>query len=410
MRYLLAGPLSLKLVRAPSCGACLGLEAGIRTLQALLWSVVFVPQMLMASGRASLGENSNDRHPAGSPPASCQTTAQTLWPQASAEPGITSNPRNLLDNQPTADGGTPAQIDELQRNLGKEPQNGEYTQALTLALIQSRRYDLAEAVIARYKSQCGATGLAYGLAAELHFQQRRYDDAYREATESLRISPGSAGMHELLGLILILRRDYPAALPVMEKAAQEAPDNSQIRYFYGRLLYSTGHYPEALQEFLSSLKSHPSQVKALENLGLCYEALQEFPEAAEAYQKAIKYGEAEGASVDVEPDALYGALLAKLRRNVEALTILRKAVTTNPQSFRASYALGKLLLDNGDLGQAEHYLLEAAALDPKFAQTYYLLGRIYSKEHRNADAESYFAVFQQLNKVPANRDFPYPLD
>jgi len=197
------------------------------------------------------------------------------------------------------------------------------------------------------------------------------------------------------------------ALPEFQVAAEQAPTNPQIRYFYGRILYTTAHYPEASKEFLACLSLDPKNVKALENLGLCYEALQDSTKAAEAYQQAISLRSDEPSSKDVEAYAYYGALLAKLGQTDQATVILQRALAINPQSFRANYELGKLYFDQGNLAHAEQYLLQAAKLDSTFAQTYFLLGKICTKEHRMPDAQNYFAVFQQLNLVPANREFPY---
>jgi len=333
--------------------------------------------------------------PSSATSAVCLTTGQLLWPYSSQESG-------------TPVGDQQAVVAQLRSAWTREPGNGDYAQALALIYIKSKEYQLAETVIARYKSECGSTALTYAMESELHFQQHQYEAAYREAQESVRISAHSPRMHELLGLVLVVRGDYLAALPELGTAAQQAPGNPQVRYLYGRGLYSSGHYPEALGEFLACLKLDPKHVRALENLGLCYEALQEFTKAAETYQKAIKLRSAEPNSKDVEAYSYYGALLVKLRQNTEAEAILQKALTINPQCFRANYELGKLFLDRGDFRPAEHYLLEAATVGPSFAQTYYLIGKIYAKEHRPQDAARYFAVFQQLNRIPANREFPYP--
>ena len=124
-------------------------------------------------------------------------------------------------------------IERLRLQWTGDPQNGKYAQVLTLAYIQLKRYPLAETVIARYKSECGPTGLTHGLESELHFQQRQYEAAYREARESVKISSQNPRMHEILGLILMARRDYLNALPELQIAALQAPGSAQIRYFMG---------------------------------------------------------------------------------------------------------------------------------------------------------------------------------
>ena len=364
--------------------------------------------LVIAFGWPILSTSASEVHPSTGSSAACLTTGQAVWPYSLERPGATADSGYLQGKEHQLAGDRQAMIAQLRAAWTRDPGNGDYAQALALAYIESREYALSETVIAGYKRECGNTALAYAMESELHFQQRQFSPAYREAQESLKISATNPRMHELLGLIFVVRGDYLAALPELETAAQQAPGDPQVRYFYGRALYSSGHYPEALSEFLACLKLAPHYVRALENLGLCYEALKEFTKAAEAYQKAIEVRSAELNSKDVEAYSYYGELLAKLGRNAEATAVLHKALAINPRSFRANYELGRLFLDRGDLGQAEHYLLEAATLAPTFSQTYYLIGKIYLKEHRPPDAARYFAVFRELNKIPTNREFPYP--
>lgn len=290
----------------------------------------------------------------------------------------------------------------------KAPQDGKYTKTLALFYISRKRFENAQRVVDRYKRICGSNALTYSLEAELLFQQHNYDGAYRNARASMRLSPPDPRMHEILGLILAIHGRYLAALPQLQIAAQQNPTDPQTKYFYGRVLYSTGRYPEALREFLACLRLHPGYPHALANLGLCYEALQEFDKAADAYKEAIKLEEGKPRAADVEPFAYYGALLSKLGQNTAALMMLERALATDPSYFRANYELGKLLLRQGNLKGAAKYLGKALTLDPTFAQTYYLVGRLYEKEHRSQDAARYFAVFQRLNTIPANREFPFP--
>ena len=98
-------------------------------------------------------------------------------------------------------------------------------------------------MISRYKSECGSTALTTGLESELHFQQQQYEPAFFEARESIKLSAQNPRMHEILGLVYVVRRSYLNALPELKIAAEQAPNNPRILYFYGRILYTTGHYP-----------------------------------------------------------------------------------------------------------------------------------------------------------------------
>jgi tetratricopeptide (TPR) repeat protein len=280
--------------------------------------------------------------------------------------------------------------------------------ALILRYIELRQYDDARNSIERCKLRCGPTALFYALEAELDFNEHKYDAAYRNAAESIRMSPLDARMHELLGLILVVKHAYLNALPQLETAAKEAPRNAEIQYFYGRDLYSTGHYHKALTRLLICSNLESKNARVLENLGLCYEALQEYTKATNVYRRAIKIVSVRPSSNDAEPYAFYGSLLVECKKNEEALAILKRALSINPMSFRATYELGSIYLSEGDFHNAKQFLSSALKLDPQFAQTYYLMGRVYVKEHRFEDAKRFFAVFQRLNESPANREFPFP--
>ena len=287
----------------------------------------------------------------------------------------------------------------------KRPKEERYIRRLAFFYIERRRYQEAIGVIRDYVNLCGATAIGYGLEGELLFQQKQYDPAYQAVRRSLELSDDDARMHELLGLIYVTKRQNAVALPELQKAAELDPDQPQIRYFYGRILYTTGRYPEARDQFLACLKLQPGYPKALENLGLCYEALQDYAKATQSYLEAIDLEKRRIGRRRGEPYAFYGAMLLKLGQSDKALPTLREGVGAAPNSFVANYELGRALLSLDQLEEAEKFLLTAARLDSKFSRTYYLLGKLRQKQKRPSEAERYWALFRKLDSVAENRDF-----
>src|SRR5262249_42587715 len=163
-----------------------------------------------------------------------------------------------------------------------------------------------------------------------------------------------------------------------------------------RVLYSTGNYHEARDQFLASLKIQPGFRKALENLGLSYEALQDYPRATQAYLDAIALEETTVGPKHAEPYAFYGAMLAKLGQLEKGSAMLRRAVEVSPKSFVANYHLGRVLLTLDQVEEAEKFLVTSAELDPSFSRTYYLLGNLRQKQKRRLEAEQYWAMFREL--------------
>jgi len=295
---------------------------------------------------------------------------------------------------------------EFRAAVAKGPKDEKHVRSLALFYIAKGRYDEAIGVITEHVKLCGITALGYELEAELLFQQKLYDPALEAVLGSLKLHNHSARMHQLLGLIYVVKRQDAAAALELRKAVELDPNHAQTRYFLGRVLYTTGAYAEARDQFLACLKLHSGYRKALENLGLCYEALQDYPNATQAYLDAIALEERQAGPKHAEPYAFYGAMLARSSESEKALSVLREAVTASSRSFVANYHLGKLLLNLGRIEEAERFLLAAADLAPKFSRTYYLLGNLRQKQNRRPEAERYFEMFKEFDRVTENRVFP----
>lgn len=298
---------------------------------------------------------------------------------------------------------------EFKTALADNPEEGRYVRELAYLYIGGKRDDDAVRLIQKYTHLCGDTALAYSLAGELLFQRKQFDAARLAIAKSLKLSDQSPRMHELLGLTYLSKNGAEAlstALSDLQRAEELDPNDAEIRYFYGRILYGKARYAEAREQFLACLKLQPGYRKALENLGLCREALGDFTQATEDYKMAIELEEAQRGPKHGEPFGYYGAMLTRMGKWEEALQILRKGIAASPKSFVVNYELGRVLLTLGQPEEAEHYLLIAEQLAPAYPRTYYLLGKIHQKQRRADEAKQDFAKFEQLNKGAENIGFP----
>jgi tetratricopeptide (TPR) repeat protein len=295
---------------------------------------------------------------------------------------------------------------ELGAAVTGAPGYGKYVKALVLLYIDEERYPVAIQVLRQYVNLCGVTALGYALEAELLFKQKHFDAAQLAVLDSLQLSPTDPRMHELLGIIYITIKQNTAASLELKKAAELDPGNPQIRFYFGRSLYAIARYADARDQFLACLKIQPDYRKAHENLGLCYEALREPAKAAEAYQKAIAIETAQNGKKHGEPFGFYGAMLIQAGEADRALEVLRQGAMLSPNSFVVNFEMGHALLMLGRLEESEHYLLAAERLAPEYPRTYFLIAKVYQRQHRMREAAEEYEKFKELNKGGEPAGFP----
>lgn len=290
--------------------------------------------------------------------------------------------------------------------LSAEPGENEYVQKVARFYIDGGQYEQAVGVIREYVKTCGATAVGYALEAELLFKQKQYDAASSAIRRSLALSYRNGRMHELLGLVLVMKKQNAAASLELGTATKLDPDNPQVRYYYGRALYSIGNYQKARNQFQACLALEPQYRMARWNLALCYEALYDYLDATQNFLQAIALENAQKGPKQGEPFGFYGAMLFKTGKPQKALPILREGVMVSPGSFVANYELGRVLLSLDRVVEAEHYLLVAQKLAPDFPRLYYLLGKVYQKQHREKAASEELAEFDRLSKQGTDSGYP----
>ncbi len=226
--------------------------------------------------------------------------------------------------------------------------------------------------------------------------------AFKKA-DAIRPLPTRARYGLVLAYISLHRGDW--ARPELERLAAAEPGAATYRYWLGRLDYDAGQYNAAIDRFRQTLERDPAFVRAYDNLGLTYEALNQQDQALTYYRKAIALNR-RAASRSPWPALNLGILLRNLGQATEAEALLREAVGYDAALPQAHYQLGMLLEQENRLDDAVAALTRAGSLDADYAEPHYALARIYRRLGRSEEAGAALARFQRLHD--AHREAPQP--
>lgn len=202
----------------------------------------------------------------------------------------------------------------------------------------------------------------------------------------------------VLSYIALKRGDW--ARPELERLVRSDPSNPAYEYWLGRLDYDASQYVAAVRRFEAVVARDPSFVRAYDNLGLCYEALNEPEQALRHYRKAVTLNRA-AESPSPWPPLNLGTLLRQRGAVQEAEAVLREAVRYDDGMAEAHYQLGMVMEQAGRDGEAAAALERAAQRDSEYAAAHYALARIYRRTGRADEAKRALAVFERLHHTDA---------
>lgn len=187
------------------------------------------------------------------------------------------------------------------------------------------------------------------------------------------------------------------ARPELVKLAEQAPDRALYPYWLGRLDYDDNQYAAAVRKLERAIALDPRFMRAHDNLGLCYEALGRFDDAAKAWEEAIRLN-AEQAPCSPWPSLNLGVMLSRLDRSGEAERRFRESRACDARFPLARYQLGVALEKRGAREEARAELEEAARLEPASAETQYALARLYRRAGETERADAALRRFEELKK------------
>ena len=165
--------------------------------------------------------------------------------------------------------------------------SNNFTRAVAL-LNQGRLAEAEQQLAAALKADPSHAAARQAYVALL-LEQQRVEPARRLLQEGLALSPGHAEFALALARIYTQRREYAAALQVMDKAG-DAAANTEFQALRGAVLQRLGRHAEAVDAYQNALRATVQPATTWLGLAISLEALGRRPEAAQAYRRALSAG------------------------------------------------------------------------------------------------------------------------
>jgi tetratricopeptide (TPR) repeat protein len=268
-------------------------------------------------------------------------------------------------------------------------------------------------------------GAAWALLGMCEFHTQEYDRALEHLQRGRRL--GLGGDKELTrvvryhtALLLTRMEQYEAATQILNPLAVESGDHPTLVEALGLSTLALPYLPTELPPDKRELVVKAGRAAVYVATQRLDDAEREFKELLARYPEAPGVHYSHGVFLLREnPDAALGEFKRELEilpssdrallqiafeyinRNMHAagLPFAEKAVRLKPNEFAARNALGRILLEIGDVKRAIRELEEGVRLAPDSPEMRYTLARAYTRDGRKDDAAREQAEFVRLDKL-----------
>jgi len=188
-------------------------------------------------------------------------------------------------------------------------------------------------------------------------------DVYKEI---LALDPDSAEADMLAGEALDEMSDSSGAIEMFRKAVKAKPNEPDVHFGLGYLLWSQKQYPEAIKEFQAELANNPEHAQSMLYVADAHIQMNQYAEAAPLLEKAVSLDPSLGlAHLDL------GILAANDGRNDDALQQFLAAEKFIPNDVNVHWRLGRLYRTMGKKEEARIELEKASTITRSADQELY---------------------------------------
>lgn len=209
-------------------------------------------------------------------------------------------------------------------------------------------------------------------------RQNRGEEAIFAYHMAIKNDPQNEELYVKLGKILIEQERWQQAVDCYRRGLEANPKSETLNFLLGEALIKQEKLDEAIVVLKRALAIQPHLIAAYQHLVEIFTYLNQTEELSWAYLNL-------------------GEILAAENRLEEAVQVLQKSLTINPQGFAAYNCLGNVYCWQEQFDKAIAAYRQAIAIKADFAWAYKGLGDALSKHNQVAEATEAYRQAMQLD-------------
>ena len=217
------------------------------------------------------------------------------------------------------------------------------------------------------------------------------DSALREAEAAVQAAPQNLDALISLAALNFSQGDKREAWSLLDRAAKLAPQAAEPLLVRATFLSESGQGREAEVTLIKAIALVPQDPRPRAALAGIYESTNRWPEAADQYRAALQLDPS-----DIETRQNFGALLSRKGDAAGAAEQVRLLADRYPKSGAAELLQALMALDRNKEDDALRLAKKAVAVNNRLLPGYRIIGTIYGKRKRNADALKTYATAMDL--------------
>ena len=240
------------------------------------------------------------------------------------------------------------------------------------------------------------------LLGALLLQKKNFDDAIPLLEKAILMEPNHANSYQNLGFALIEIGEFVKAVEVLKKAIKIQPNHVEAHFNLANVYKQMRNFKKAKMFYEKTIEIQPNNPSAFNNLANIYKQLGEFTKAIDSYNKAIQ----------IKPNHVrahhnLGNTYNQLGEFTKAIASYKKSFEYQPSNLESLYMwsdLDKGIL-NLELKKKIKYIMKNGNLLKKdVAYGNFLLAK-YEFQDRNFEQEFDYLLEAHQNYFDSNKKF-----